>query len=518
MNNQQLHDLNKSLGYLTKDQILKVMDSLRELDLIANEVNLEEILKSGQISENIFLFKDEKEGYIIERDGQIDNLSESAVKSYLVQKYNYFNLAFLSSRMLVIPMLKKIFNPLEINKIYNEGEIKYFNTFLPSEYVKSSLVVKDRHNLDLEFVKKEYNYIYTLLENLFKKDEYIEYFLNWVSCVVNTRQKLGTCLIIRGTQGAGKNFLLDHILKPLVGENYAIEQDNDRLNSKFNAHLIESLIVCWNEIKGDFRDSSTTADKMKSLITESKIVLERKGQDVDTKTNTYFNSLIFSNHSLPFQVDIDDRRFTVIETNSMNLTDYVFKKHGIKDSEFESYIEKFDNQVSSFLNYIVSLNYSISKARKSLDTESKRGIAEASSSQLTKLKHSLKARTPKSIEWIFNTFCEMFVETEEMNRNKFDIDLKRFLKEACSGKISIASLFFAYKFYVNAEATNPKIQKDLQVEFGETKRNKAMRYKYLGDEIQCDIDSLFAKEEELINPAEDKEFEKIIDEIYNGKK
>ncbi|AHJ11322.1 primase-helicase family protein [Sulfurospirillum multivorans] len=517
MNNSQLHDLNKSLKYLTKDQIFKVIDSLRELDLIANEVHLEEILKSGQISENIFLFKDEKEGYIIERDGQIDNLSENAVKSYLVQKYNYFNLAFLSSRMLVIPMLKKIFNPLEISKIYNEGEIKYFNTFLPSPYVKASLSVETRHDLDIEFVKREYNYIYTLLENLFKKDEYIEYFLNWISCVVNTRQKIGTCLIIRGTQGAGKNFLLDHILKPLVGEDYAIEQDNDRLNSKFNSHLIESLIVCWNEIKGDFRDSSTTADKMKSLITESKIVLEKKGQDVDTKTHTYFNSIIFSNHSLPFQIDIDDRRFTVIETNSINLSDYVQKKHDIKYSEFESFIEKFDSQVSSFLNYIVSLKYSISKARKSLDTESKRGIAEASSSQLTKLKHKLKARTPESIQWIFNTFCEMFVASEDINKTQFDITLKRFLKEVCIGKVSIASLTFAYKFYVNQDAINSKIQKDLQVEFGETKRNSSVGYKYLGEEIECNLESLFAEEEELNNPLEDREFDKVIDKIYNGK-
>lgn len=518
MEKQKYYDFKRDFKHLTKDQILKAIEELSEQSLVSEEMNIESILSSGQIDETTFLFKDEKEGYILERFGQLTTLKETNVKSYLAQKFNYGNIGYLSNKMYFIPQFCKVFNPLSLIRIYENRGIKYFNTFFPSEFIKHINEVKDSNNrrvLDIDLVKRDYKHIYLLLENLFKEDKHIEYFLNWFSASLNEREKLGVCVILKGAQGTGKNFLFEHLIQPSVGREYTKILDNTQLQSKFNGSLTEALFVLWNEIKGDFKDSSTTADKMKALISEGDIVIEKKGQDANVQ-QTYFNSLIFSNHTLPFEVAMDDRRFFVIETKIENLKEVVKRDMNL---DMKTYIKNFDEEVSNFLRYIVSLDYDLEKARTAPATKEKLLVAEGSSSQMEKLRNSLKRkRTKESLSWLYENFLELYTASESYTKDHYLGDLKLFIKEVADGKISNDSLIFAYKYFVNPAAIPSKMQKDLKVEFGESQRTKSFRYKYLGEPIDFNVELLFANDgatKTELTETEKEECRQIINHIIN---
>jgi len=513
MDKAKFNELKTEFKHMTKEQILAAIEELRNLDRVQKEINLEDILMSGQLDANTFLFRDEEEGFNIVRGGKIDKWDNATVKSHIMQKFMITNGTYVSNRMNFIPIYRKIFNPKNTDRIYSENQINYFNAFFPTTYIEKadSIKAKDRYSLDIEYIKENYKYVYLLLWNLFREEKHIKFFINWFAAALNEREKLGVSIALKGVQGAGKNLLYDNIIKKAVGFDFAPTLDNERLKSKFNRFLTESLFVCWNEIKGDFKDNSLLADKMKSLITEPNIIIERKGIDADTRIITYFNSFIFSNHSLPFQIDPDDRRFFVLETRRENFKNVVKR---VLDIPMEEYVNKLNEEADSFLNYIVAIDYDLELAKQVPMTVEKMSIAEATTPQISLFGNKLKTRTVESITYLYEVFIDMFEEGEDLSWDLFKQNLKKFLQEVADGKVSIHSLKFAYRFFVNSQATKSKIEKDLKAEFGETKRNSKMRYKFLGKPVDIDIEALFAGTlNNTVNTVETKETMEIMNEV-----
>ena len=102
----------------------------------------------------------------------------------------------------------------------------------------------------------KYPHIKALLDNLFLGEDRVEYFTNWLSYIIDTKNKTGTSIILRGIPGTGKNVLWENIIQHLIGKKYTHEISNDALNSKFNGELENKLFILANEIKGNLTDSS----------------------------------------------------------------------------------------------------------------------------------------------------------------------------------------------------------------------------------------------------------------------
>lgn len=503
---KELTKIKQLLNSLSKKELADLIETIRRETLIKNDIEIESIIKSGQIDEDIFVFLTANATYIYEKNKLVtvnDRYAISTISSCL-------NDIHISPAMLSkLPKLEIVFNPLTIERIY-DGK---FNTFTPSPYILFSKNLKKRIKLDLEHIKITYKHIYLLLKNIFRTDEYIAYFINWFSTIINTRQKMGVAFIIKGNQGTGKNFLFDHLIKRAfyVSDNaeYTLTIDNDRLRNRFNGGLEQSLFVCFNEIKGDFRDNATTADSMKSLITDSKLQIERKGKD-SIELNTFFNSILFSNHSVPFQVEPGDRRFFVIETNNLKLDTVVKETLNISMTQF---VQNFDDEADQFLRYIIALDFDIDKARNALHTTEKEALISATTPRLSRLAHLVKNQ---EIITLFNEFNELYTP-DETPISLYNDSLKKFLTEVKKGRIATQSLKFAYKIYVSSKNDMTKINRDLTGEFGESIKNSGFTYRKLNHIkfINIDIDELF-KNSSLSDNKTD-EILKIYDNLENNK-
>jgi DNA primase len=108
-----------------------------------------------------------------------------------------------------LPVLKLVFDVHKDEKI--DLQNKLFNLFTPTEY----LLLKKND----EIIKpiESFKNIYLLLSNLFPKNDEKKAFLNWLSGILQSREKQLTAWLLLGEQGTGKGILLHHILKPLFG-------------------------------------------------------------------------------------------------------------------------------------------------------------------------------------------------------------------------------------------------------------------------------------------------------------
>ena len=152
---KELAKIKQLLNSLSKKELNDLLETIRRETLIKDDIEIENIIKSGQINENVFAFLTANATYIYENDKLVtvnDRYAISTISSCL-------NDIHISPIMLSkLPKLEIVFNPLAIERIY-DGK---FNTFTPSPYILLSKEVKKRISLDMEYLKCTYKHIYLL--------------------------------------------------------------------------------------------------------------------------------------------------------------------------------------------------------------------------------------------------------------------------------------------------------------------------------------------------------------------
>ena len=204
---------------------------------------------------------------------------------------------------------------------------KLFNVFENSKFFKSAINENPYLNSDLiKALENETPAFNLLLKNLFYNEDKpaIINFLKWlnVSLFENKRQDL--IYLFFGTdehnqaQGSGKNVLFD-VLR-FIAEDLVQMLSSSQYRSNFNAIISGKLIVGIDEMPlGDF-----DYPRLKNLVGDEKINIERKGQDLE-KVDNIISLMIFSNeHKIDKQVSKQDRRLVMIrprgEMRSLNFT------------------------------------------------------------------------------------------------------------------------------------------------------------------------------------------------------
>ena len=143
------------------------------------------------------------------------------------------------------PVRKVIFDPT--SDITIDKESKSINLFKPTDHMVLS---KSSQQIDLIQICPN---ILRLIRNLIPKKKERERFLNWLAGIMQTREKQLTAWVFMGEPGAGKNVLLDHVLKPLFGQKQAIKVEDEQLRNPFNAWLQNALVIAFNEVAHDNR-------------------------------------------------------------------------------------------------------------------------------------------------------------------------------------------------------------------------------------------------------------------------
>ena len=129
-----------------------------------------------------------------------------------------------------------------------------------------------------------------------------------------------TSLVLRANQGVGKNFFVNAIAK-LVGQHYLPLNSSNQLVGRFNKHLLDLLLVFANESL--FGGDRKIVGPLNTMITEVDTVCESKGVDI-IRVKNYKRLIIASNESWPIPMDLDDRRFLVLDVSDSHKKDYPY--------------------------------------------------------------------------------------------------------------------------------------------------------------------------------------------------
>lgn len=148
--------------------------------------------------------------------------------------------------------------------------------------------------------------------------ETYEYMLDWFAWMFQHPERpAGTCIVLRGNQGAGKGAIMRAIGK-ICGQHFVHISSVKHLVGNFNGHLHDAIFVFSDEAfwAGDIQNTGA----LKTLITEPTVMIERKHRDVFSVPNRV-HLMMATNNDWAAPVSLDDRRFCVIDVPDARVGD-----------------------------------------------------------------------------------------------------------------------------------------------------------------------------------------------------
>lgn len=127
-------------------------------------------------------------------------------------------------------------------------------------------------------------------------------------------------LILRGGQGTGKNTFVD-TLGALVSRHFRQVNSTDQLTGRFNGHMKGVLLLHANE--ASWGGNKSERGKLKAMVTDATLPIEMKGHDIIDVDN-YLRLIVSSNEDWPVPIDMDDRRFLVLDVSPTYQQNQVF--------------------------------------------------------------------------------------------------------------------------------------------------------------------------------------------------
>lgn len=305
-----------------------------------------------------------------------------------------------------------------------------------------------------------------LLDNLFVKKEYKHYFLNWLSYIVQTKRKTRNTIVLVGEQGTGKGNLQNYILSWFFGESNCVEAGNKELKSEFN-HLFDNrLFVFFNEIKGDFKEGNTIYETLKPYISDPNFMVNMKNV-AQYQTQNHFNTMFFSNHEVPLQVEGSDRRYSIFKTSQTKIENRV--------EDLSKYINGLKMEREDFLNILLSFEYDKDLAFSLIETDQKNKIIELSNTKQDLMKTKVTQKDKNYFENIILDLIEKKEEIKEVRelRHSKESNLREpiyfdktnnemfieFMKNIDFGVFANDTLKWFYKIYMSDTDSNSKISK-----------------------------------------------------------
>jgi hypothetical protein len=139
-----------------------------------------------------------------------------------------------------------------------------------------------------------------------------QWVLGWFAQIVQSPGvKLGTALVLRGVQGAGKTIVGETIGR-LLGVHYALASEARYVVGRFNSHLTRCLLLQLDEAV--WAGDHAAAGKLKDLVTSQEMLLEMKGRE-PVRVPNFTRLLITSNHEWVIPAGLRERRFAVLDVS-----------------------------------------------------------------------------------------------------------------------------------------------------------------------------------------------------------
>lgn len=165
----------------------------------------------------------------------------------------------------------------------------------------------------LEGVESSFGLAGDFFDWFFTRKEEKEKFLDWLSWNLQHEDQKPTWapFFYSKTKGSGKSTLCKLVGRLFGDENTVCENSVDKLTGRFNSPILSKKLVISEEV--DLRANSKQGNALKTYITESDAVVERKG--VDAEKVEQFCSFMFTSNHLPLWIEEEDRRYYLIEVD-----------------------------------------------------------------------------------------------------------------------------------------------------------------------------------------------------------
>ena len=240
--------------------------------------------------------------------------------------------------------------------------------------------------------------IYQIIKHITVTDELYNFFCDWLGFILqNPLEKLPTSFIFMGVQGTGKSKTKHFILDCLFGVKNSTEITQHTLTKGWGDAFQNKRIIFADEINLHSKQFEYQCDVLKNYTTNSRIMIDIKGQD-SREIENYSHWIFTSNKRLPFRIDMNDRRYTVIE-----------QKKPINDKFIANIDPKTKNnvhkkEIASFYSHLMKRRITFNSVSKPIHTDIKKEVIFQSLPNGEKFIESIRS---------YDTFRE-FLDGEEL--------------------------------------------------------------------------------------------------------
>lgn len=206
------------------------------------------------------------------------------------------------------------FVPYPPTNPYIQDNQNVFNMF-----TKLAAVYDPALDINMTYVQPWLDHVYNILSA--GSAQVYNYIINWLAHICQRpNQKIGTALVFKSAQGAGKNIFFEFIIDHVIGPTYSIIADNiDQLTGRFNSVIEHKLLTVCDEVQ-NFGGAFKSNDRLKSLITQRRLNVERKGMDIFA-INDYNHYVFLTNNDWPIKVEHSDRRYVAVDVDESRIGD-----------------------------------------------------------------------------------------------------------------------------------------------------------------------------------------------------
>ncbi len=151
--------------------------------------------------------------------------------------------------------------------------------------------------------------------------ELFDYVMNWMARGVQLPGEPGqTAIVMRGKQGVGKSFLAK-MYGALFGHHYLATSNAKQITGQFTGHLKNVAFLFGDE--AFIADDPAHVSALKTLITETMAVYEKKGVDAQSGRNC-IKLMLASNEKWVVHADGLERRFLVLDVGEGSIQDSAY--------------------------------------------------------------------------------------------------------------------------------------------------------------------------------------------------
>ena len=149
-----------------------------------------------------------------------------------------------------------------------------------------------------------------------------KYVQSWFATVIqDPLARTCTALVIKGTEGTGKNTVTDAWCELLNGYSNSNVSDIDSIIGKFNVAVENKKLLIINEMDSVEMSTKQVYNKLKKQITEDTVDIHAKNVNVRGGVTNVANLVIVSNEFNPVMVSDKDRRYVIMTPNDEHVDD-----------------------------------------------------------------------------------------------------------------------------------------------------------------------------------------------------